>query len=180
MIRLSRLPGVPAIEAALLLNRSARVKSDPDLDRRADEVGVRIFGISEHQTEFQYPDWYYHDDEVERDEEKLEILYNAEREWRAHFDVLWTANSDPITVWNGLGWDVRADDGHPLHCLPYFQRRMLCSCRSIAGAKSMLEIEASVWRDVKDQSAPSPARAKLNQSFLSLGSSRRRTREIRQ
>lgn len=173
MIKLSRLPGVMSIEGAMLLNRSARVKSDPDLERRADEVGMRIFGISEHQTEFQYPDWYY-DDEVEWDEEKLDILHEAESEWSAHFDILWTANSDPITVWASLGWDVRGDDGHPLQCLPFFQRKMVCSCRGIARARTMLDIEASIWRDVKDHPAPSPARAKLNQSFLSLGSPRRR------
>lgn len=174
MIRLSKLPGVPAIEAALLLNRSARVKSDPDLERRADEVGMRIFGISEHQTEFQYPDWYYYEDEVEWDDEKLEILLDAEREWRAHFDVLWTANSDPISVWNSLGWDIRSDDGHPLHCLQYFQRKMVCSCRGIGGARSMLEIEASIWRNAKDREVPDQARAKLNQSFLSLGKPKRK------
>ncbi|WP_438852568.1 hypothetical protein [Brevundimonas nasdae] len=147
-IRLFSVPGVPEIENRLILNDLTGTRIDHDLDRKIAKVIWESFGI-EGTPEFHF-EWAY-DDEGE----------NAQR-------------ITNIEHWRRAGWDITDNAGQELRCVSRFRAALICVAEGYAG-KSMIDLEATIWREnkAKDEIVPPSLKAQ-NQNFLALGRPRRR------
>lgn len=133
-IRVRDLPGVEALEAKLLLYAPRR---GPLPDRLLDEVNAvsqQLFGITQQETEFRWPDDYPRNDET-YDPWAPEII-ETERRYKEHelrFKTTDLTDEEALILLRGLGLDFSDERGHPLRCTMLLSRPAEAATRGIAG-----------------------------------------------
>lgn len=124
IIRLRDLPGVAEIERDLC-NTNAWAKEKDDLPARIDAVSLRLFGITESDTDFDgFPDDECTDEEWEEAERR-------EAEWNLHFAFTdWDyASVEPL--WLAAGWDVTDGNGNELKSVDKFNCQIMAVLKNL-------------------------------------------------
>lgn len=178
-IPVRHLPGIAGLEAAIRLNRAARVGHDHDLDRRAAEISLEVFGLSAGDTEF--PCAHFAPDKPDEEWSRAENdrFAAAERAHWEQFTFLFSDDVDDPHCWDRLGWDVRGEDGHLLECLPFFARQLVAITNGLGGF-DRAEIATRLWASrLEANKRPSQSDLDRNRKYLMLGPTSQRSRRTK-
>jgi hypothetical protein len=125
---LRQLSGIANLEALIDRAGLEPVTGSPEeqaVEQRLEWISKRLFGLTERDT-ILAPD---------EPGQTIEAQANAQQWWERHFEFLDEEHSDDEVqaFWADLGWDVADEHGHPLRCLSYLERQMVCATRGLRG-----------------------------------------------
>ena len=153
-VRFRDLPGVDGLENACFLLMDRRGNLPPEIEERARDLSLQVFGITEAETKYVWPDEYFdhHPDSYEA----YPFIVQAEAHER-RFEAMKLPDDEKVKYLKNLGWDFGDERGEPLRSIRLFVRQAEAVSKGIAGqwpdleataeAKtfSQLEKEAKEW-----------------------------------
>lgn len=131
LIRLLDLPGVAELEAALHVPGRQLDKQYDDLDERIQALSLKLFGITDADTQFApRPDEQVWDRQLET---HLLTPDGSKRwdAWEANFEFLQWEWEEEDAFWALGGLDVRGEDGESIEILANFGRQIVCAIKGL-------------------------------------------------
>lgn len=139
--RLIRMPGIRDLEARALLEGATKDRHTDEFALKFHETCQSLFGITEFETHFKYPDAYYVGELSEEEEIKLE---EQEEEYEAQFETHkmdW--EEDIVEYLHRYNWDLTDDRGQPLHLAKIICRVIEAVAKGIKGKAPDAEVIAA-------------------------------------
>ncbi|MGO7836511.1 hypothetical protein [Rhizobium johnstonii] len=124
LLRIRDLEGVAELEDKLLLNPPRNGKASPQLTEHIDHLSIKLFGITEEETHFKYPDNF--ESLIEGMPEWWNVQSRA-NEFEDRFSTGEMTDDEAVLALLVLGVDFRDERGDPLRCTKFL-------CRQVEGA----------------------------------------------
>ena len=131
-IPVRNLPGVAALERALLWGLTRRGPTSAEVDHEVNIVSEQLFGITRQDTEYSWPDG---DPPVRAIEDPWRISDVERRhlEYEQRFKTTDLSDEEAVVVLRGLGLDFTDEQGRPLRCTTFLSRQAEAAAKGIAG-----------------------------------------------
>lgn len=127
MIRMLALPGFRTLEDKLLIYSRHRGAIPPDVEQAANELSLQTFGITQADTEFEWPE------ECEEFSEEWERTQKQYERYECRFETTNLSEEDTVVSLKRLGFDFSDDRGIPLRCTKLFNRQAEAAAKGFKG-----------------------------------------------
>ncbi|MBY4615711.1 hypothetical protein [Rhizobium redzepovicii] len=121
LLRIRELEGVAELEGKLLLNPPRNGKASPQLAEHIDRLSTKLFGITEEDTHFKYPDNF--ESLIEGMPEWWRAQSRA-NEFEDRFSTGQMTDDEAVLALLVLGVDFRDERGDPLRCTKFLSRQV--------------------------------------------------------
>lgn len=124
LLRIRELEGILELEGKFLLNPPRNGKASPQLAEYIDQLSTKLFGITEEDTYFKYPDNF--ENLIEGMPEWWRVQSRA-NEFEDRFSTGQMTDDEAVLALLVMGVDFRDERGDPLRCTKFL-------CRQVEGA----------------------------------------------
>jgi hypothetical protein len=130
LLSIMKLEGVQELENKLLLNPPRNGVVAPWLEEHIDRLSTKLFGITEEDTHFKYPDNF--ENLIEGSPEWRRVQSRA-NEYEQQFSTDYMADDEAVLILLVLGVDFRNERGDPLRCTKFLCRQVEAAVGKVMG-----------------------------------------------